>query len=157
MKDIVIRKATINDLEIIQKLNNGLFEYEAELELDNYIKDWALGEDSKEYFSGLINNEFVIVAEVDNKIVGYLAGSLYRDATFSYYEGLTAEVDNMFILAEYRKFGIGSKLMNSYIEWCKQNDAKRVFVTASIGNDNTIEFYKKIGFTPLNLTLKKEL
>ncbi len=157
MKELVIRRATIDDLKDIQKLNNGLFEYESEMGLDTYIKDWALGDESKEYFTGLINDEFVIIAELDMKVVGYLAGSLYRDATFSYYEGLTAELDNMFIIEEYRKFGIGTKLINSFIEWCKNQGAKRILVTASIGYKNTIKFYEKCGFKDINITLRKDL
>lgn len=157
MNNIQIRKATINDLHIIQSLNNKLFEYEMERDLDNYIDNWAFGKESKEYFNDLIENQFVILAEVGNKPLGYLAGSLYQDDTYSYYEGSTCELDNMYIEEEYRHLGIGTKLMNSFLEWCKTKQAKRIFVTATLGNDNTIAFYKKHGFKDLNITLKKEL
>ena len=157
MKDIRIRKALEKDLLTIQTLNNKLFEYEMDRDLDNYIPNWAFGKESTEYFSDLINNQFVILAEVDDKPVGYLAGSVYLDDTYSYYDGKTADLDNMYIEEEYRHFGIGSKLVNSFFEWCKEKQAKRVFVTATIGNDNTIAFYKKHGFNELNVELKKEL
>lgn len=86
-----------------------------------------------------------------------MAGSIYNDLSYSYYEGLTAEANNMFVLKEYRQYGIGGKLMNSFIEWCKQNNAKRVMVIASSKNEKTINFYHKLGFEDINLTLKKEL
>ena len=152
-----LRRATIKDLKIIQELNLGLFDYEMENDFDTYIHGWSMGQISAEYFAELIQNEYVILAEANEKIVGYLAGSIYRDETYSYYEGLTAEVDNMFILEEYRKFGIGSKLMNSFFDWAKENGAKRALVTASIGNESTIKFYEKHGFEKLNITLKKNL
>jgi GNAT superfamily N-acetyltransferase len=105
----------------------------------------------------MIKEEFVIVAEIDNNVVGYLAGSTHKDETYSYYEGITAELDNMFIMEDYRKFGIGSKLVNSFLNWCKSQKAKRVMVTASVGNLNTINFYKKNGFTEINVTLRNEI
>ena len=157
MKNLVIRRATLNDLKDIQELNLGLFDYEMEYDYDTYIHGWSMGQISADYFAELINNEFVIVAVINNETVGYLAGSVYHDETYSYYEGLTAELDNMFIKEDYRKFGIGSKMMNAFLDWTKKENAKRVLVTASIGNDNTVKFYEKHGFKKLNVTLRKDI
>lgn len=157
MQITTIRRATIEDIATIQNLNNELFNYEIRNNFDNYLKDWSLGEESKLYFRELIENQFVILAEIDKKAVGYLAGSIYNDETYSYYEGKTAELENMFVLEDYRKYGIGSKLVNSFIEWCTKNEVKQIFVTASIKNDNAINFYQKQGFENLNLTLRKKL
>ena len=157
MKDLVIRRATIEDVEIIQKLSNQLVEYEMEQCFDIYTKDWALSDETKKYYVDLIENQYVLVAEVDNKVVGYIAGCIYKDFTYSYYEGLTAEAINMYILGEYRAYGIGSKLMNSFVEWCKHNKAKRVMVTASSKNEKGIKFYHNCGFEDINLTLRKDL
>ena len=157
MKSLVIRKAKIEEVETIQKLNNELINYEMEQGFDSYIKDWALSKESKDYFLDLIKNQFVFVSVVDEKIVGYLAGSIYNDLSYSYYDGLTAEANNMFILREYRAYGIGRKLMNSFVEWCKLNNAKRIMVTASSKNERTIKFYRNMGFEDINLTLRKDL
>lgn len=155
--NINIRKANLDDLLVIQELNHSLFKYEIENNFDNYIEDWSLGDMSKDYFECMIQEEFVILAEINGDVVGYLAGSLNKDNTYSYYEGLTAELNNMFIVKEYRKYGIGSKLVSSFLSWCNEQEAKRVIVTASIGNTNTINFYKKNGFEEINITLKKEI
>ena len=154
--DVKIRRATLKDLKTVQELNNKLFKFEEKNNLDKYVSDWTLSEKGAEYFSDLITNQFVIIANCDNKDVGYLAGSVYKDDTFSYYEGITCELDNMFVCKEYRKFGIGTKLVNSFFDWCKSQNAKRCFVTATLGNDNTIKFYRNKGFVDLNITLKKE-
>ena len=155
--NLVIKKATLDDLETIQHLNNELCKYESNNHFDSYIEDWSLSSVSKEYFSYMIENEYVIVAIIDDTIVGYLAGSTHKDETYSYYEGITAELDNMYIIDKYRKLGIGTKLINSFIDWCHNNNSKRIIVTASFDNINTINFYKKNGFNNLNITLRKEL
>ncbi|MBE5738194.1 MAG: GNAT family N-acetyltransferase [Clostridiales bacterium] len=155
--DLILRRATLEDLDIIQKLNNELCKYETKNGFDSYISDWSLSDTSKEYFTYMIESEYIIVAEMQGKIVGYLAGSTHKDETYSYYDGITAELDNMFIYEEYRKFGIGTRLVDSFVVWCREQGAKRIMVTASFGNVNTINFYKKNGFDNINITLRKEI
>ena len=157
MKDLIIRRAKAQEVEIIQKLSNELVEYEMEQGFDSYSKDWAMSDETKKYYLDLDENQYVAVAEVNKKIVAYIAGCIYNDSTYSYYEGLTAEAINLIVESEYRKYGIGTKLLNSFIEWSKSNNAKRVMLTASYKNDKAINFYHKLGFEDINLTLKKEL
>ena len=69
MNNIAIRKATIDDLIIIQELNNGLFELEKENYDSTLTRNQPLTDEGKEYFTDLINNSYVIAAELDNNIV----------------------------------------------------------------------------------------
>lgn len=152
MNDLIIRKATIEDLSVIQALNNSLFE----LEKSNYdptlVKNWPLTEEGKEYFCDLINNNYVIVAQLNNNnIVGYLAGTINEKG--SYEEVKYGEINNMFIKDECRGLGIGKLLINNFKDYCKTNRINNVKVTASFKNKNAIEFYKKNGFEEFDLTL----
>jgi len=151
MKDILIRKANLNDLSYIQELNNELFN----LELENYdptlVKDWAISNDGKIYFEDLINNHFVIVALLDNEIVGYLAGTINDKGS---YENIQyGEINNMFIKDNCRGYGVGRKLVNEFKTYCKNNNINDLIVTASAKNNNAINFYKKNGFENFNITL----
>ena len=89
MPEIKVRKANITDLKTIQNLNNSLFEFEIKNNYDSYVEKWAFSKHSKEYFENLIDNECVIIAEAGREgiPVGYLAGSIYRDNTYSCYSG----------------------------------------------------------------------
>ena len=151
------RTATDNDINEILILNNELCKYETESGFDVYIKNWSLSQQSREYFLNLINNSFVILAETEKDIVGYLAGSICEHGAYSYYEGKTAELENMFVKPEFRKYGIGSYLIAEFENWCTENGAKRIMVTASNSNNTAINFYRKNHFKDINLTLKKEL
>ena len=141
---INFRKAEISDINSILNLNNDLCKFEMEEGFDNYIKDWSLCDESREYFLDLIKNHFVIVAEKNEKIVGYLAGSINEEGAYSYYEGKTAELQNMFILNDYRKFGIGSKLINNFENWCKDNQVKRMMVTHPLAMSQLNDFTEKM-------------
>ena len=151
MDNLIIRKATLNDLNNIQELNNKLFD----LEIDNYddtlVKNWALSNDGRLYFEDLINNCFVIVAEINNEIIGYLAGSINDKGA---YEKIRyGEINNMYINENYRGLNIGKKLINEFKNYCVNNDINNLIVTASYKNNNAINFYKKNGFKEFNLTL----
>ena len=155
MERINIRRANINDLNAVQELNNSLFELEFN-NFDNTLKlGWPFEKDGKEYFEDMIKNEIVFVAEVEEKIVGYLAGSICEP--ISYITESFAELDNMCIDDEYRRFGIGTLLINEFKKYSKEKNIQNIKVTASAKNSRAIQFYMKNGFEDYNLTLKYKI
>lgn len=151
MNDVVIRNATINDLEIVQELNNNLFK----LEKDNYdstlVSNWPLTNEGREYFTNLINNHCVLVAVIDRLVVGYLAGMI--DEQGSYEEVQYGEINNMFVKDEYREYGIGKKLIDNFKDYCKSKGINNMKVIASYKNKKAIDFYLKNGFQEFDLVL----
>lgn len=147
MDNLIIRKATLNDLNNIQELNNKLFD----LEIDNYddtlVKNWPISKEGKIYFEDLITNHFVIVAQINNEIIGYLAGSINEKG--SYENVRYAEINNMYISDKYRGLSIGEKLINNFKSYCILNGINNLIVTASYKNNNAINFYKKMGLKNL--------
>lgn len=155
MIDIIIKKATIENLKEIQELNNQLFELEYN-NFDSSLKvGWPFEKEGTEYFSDMLNNQAVFIALVDNSIVGYLAGSI--NIKSSYVTKSLAELDNMFILENYRKYGIGTKLVNEFKKYCLNIGIQEIKVTASARNNNAINFYKKNGFEDFEVTFKMSL
>ena len=155
MENVIIRKATLNDLLEIQNLNNLLFKLEKENFDPTLVENWPLTEEGKEYFKNLIEEEHVIVAVINNQIVGYLAGSIKEKG--SYEEIQYGEVNNMFIKSECRGYGVGKLLINDFKKYCISNGIKNLIVTASAKNNNAIEFYRKNGFNDFNVTLTMNL
>lgn len=153
--NIEIKRASIKNLSDIQNLNNQLFELEY-ANFDPALKvGWPFEKDGEEYFSDLLNNEIVYIAVVDDKIIGYLAGSINIET--SYVTKSLAEVENMFILEDYRKYGIGTKLMNAFKKYCANEGIQEIKVTASAKNKNAINFYKKNDFEDFEMTFKIKL
>ena len=154
-KNIIIRQAVITDLKDIQNLNKVLFD----LEYENYDSTlditWPISKEGIEYFKKAIENNITLVAVIENKIFGYLIGSL--NTQNSYNKTIQAELDNMCVLEQYRKLGIGSKLFNKFKEICKENNISELKVVASYKNTNAIDFYKKNGFKEAEITLKTNI
>lgn len=153
--DIEIKKADITYLKDIQNLNNELFE----LEYSNFDPalrvGWTFEQEGTKYFTNMLNNEIVYIALYKNIVVGYLAGSINIQG--SYVTKSLAEIDNMFVLEEYRKYGIGTKLINTFKEYCLKNKIEELKVTASAKNENAIKFYMKNGFNEFEITLKQKI
>ena len=155
MTDIIIKKATIESLNEIQELNNQLFELEYN-NFDSSLKvGWPFEKAGTEYFSYMLNNQVVFIALVDNRVVGYLAGSINVES--SYVTKSLAELDDMFILENYRNYGIGTKLVNEFKKYCLNIGIQEIKVTASARNNNAISFYKKNGFEDFEVTFKMTL
>ena len=155
MDNVIIRKATLDDLFEIQNLNNLLFKLEKENFDPTLVEDWPLSAEGKNYFKELIENNFVVVAIINNEIVGYLAGSINEKG--SYEEIQYGEVNNMFIKSECRGYGLGKMLINEFKKYCSSNSINNLIVTASAKNVNAIEFYKKNGFDDFNITLTTKI
>ncbi|MDD4066666.1 MAG: GNAT family N-acetyltransferase [Clostridia bacterium] len=155
MGKVTIRKATSQELEIIQNLNNELFKLEKEKFDSTLVNDWPLTKDGKMYFEDLINSCYVIVAILNDEIVGYLAGTINEKG--SYEEIQYGEINNMLIKENCRGFGIGKLLVDNFKNYCKKNKINNLKVEASAKNISAINFYKKNGFKDFNITLTQNL
>lgn len=155
-KQAQIKVATIGNLKDIQELNHQLCIKENK-EFDPTInEDYPIQKEGKEYFKERIENGCALVAEVDNKIVGYLVGGMSEISDYRNVSKM-AEAENMYVLEEYRSFGIGGKLFKRFVDWCKIREVERIRVVASAKNTKAIEFYKKEGFETCEIALERKL
>ena len=148
-----IRKAKEKDIGEIVELNYALFQEDAG-QRDPFMNlNWPR-EEGDEHFSRLVSGDHSVclLAEIDGKIVGYLAGYT-MDATSLRPVNL-AELESMFVRQEFRGQGVGTALANEFMKWSKQKGAQRVSVTAYAANEKAVEFYKGLGFEPRNLSLE---
>ncbi len=144
MGSIRIRQAVIADLVAIQTLNNKLFELEY-ANFDNTLKvGWPFGEVGCEYFKNIIKNGAAIVAETDNQVIGYLAGSF--DNKKNYLNILYAEIDSFYIEPAYQSGGIGTMLINEFKELCRKQGVTKLRLIASAKNTKARNFYAKKDF-----------
>lgn len=154
--DIRIHSATIKHLKDIQHLNHLLCIKENK-EFDSTInKDFSIQKAGEEYFTKRIQNDCALIAVAEDKVVGYLIGAIAETPQYRNVSKL-AELENMFVLEEYRSTGVGKKLVDEFIGWCKKQEASRVFVIATAQNSFAIKFYNREGFQDSSVILEKEI
>lgn len=158
MVEVKIKKAKIENLKDIQKLNLLLFKKEYKTYDKLLDLKWTFGKEGTKYFKDTLTKKksCVFIAIVENKIVGYLAGEESKGESYRNLPKM-AELNNMFILKEYRRNGVGSKLYGAFIDWCKKRKVKIIRVEATAQNPQAIDFYRKKGFEDYNLTLEANL
>lgn len=156
--DIKIRPAIIGDLKKIQDLNLRLFVKESEEYDDTLDCNWPFSQEGAEYFGKRIREDdgCLFVATINDGLVAYLTGGFPEPETFRVLPKM-AELENMFVLDEYREQGIGTRLVAAFTDWCQKNGAGRLKVMASAQNTEGIGFYKKHGFSDYNLILERDL
>lgn len=79
---------------------------------------------------------------LDDKVIGYLDYSLIYDRM---------EIDNFNVLTEYRKQGIGTKLMAHLISIAIEYRVVNITLEVRVSNENAIKLYKKFGFREVAL------
>ncbi len=156
--DVTIKNATMDDLQKVQELNLKLFEKEHK-EFDSLLNlDWTFGKTGTKYYQDRISKDdgCVFVAIVDNKIVGYLCGGLTKAEDYRILP-IVAELENTFVLNEFRSKEIGKQLYNKFIEWCKTKNVGKIRVEASAQNELAIKFYRNNNFKDYTLVLESDL
>ncbi len=151
---VKIREATEKDLTKILELNHKLFLFEKSF-APYYNSEWPFKE-GKSYFKKRIKNKeegIVLVCEVKNKVVGYIAG--YIDEYSFRTLNPIAEVENMYVEENFRGKGIGTKLIKKFIKLAKDKGAKLVKVSAFCKNTSAQRFYKHLGFSEVETVMEK--
>lgn len=154
--DLKVRRATINDLTEIQRLNHDLFLHDHKFDpaLNNH---WPLSKNGEKYFrQAITNNKYLaLVAQSEKKIVGYLVGLIWNPWPSRPVK--TAELDNMLVVPNFRGKGVGTTLVNEFIKWCKKRGIKSVVVMAYTGNRRALNFYCQHKFSDLSFRLERKL
>ncbi len=122
-----------------------------------YNLDWTYSEAGLKYFQKRVTSDsaIVLVAEVEGNVVGYILAFI-NSYTFRKVNPI-AEVENMFIDEEYRRSGIGSKLMAELKKIAKERGVRRLKVEAVAQNAKAINFYRSCGFETFETILEMKL
>lgn len=157
MDGVTIRKATPLDLETLLKLNLLLFKSDYLLDKSLNMK-WTYGTEGKKYFKKKIADpqSCVLLAEHKGVCVGYLAGGLAEKVFYRIHNN-PAELENMFVLIDHRSKGVGTKLTQFFLDWCRSRMVDYVLVNALYQNEKAIEFYEKNNFNKLDVILIKKV
>ena len=143
MDEIVIRKATKNDLEELYQFEQGVIA--AERPYDSTLKNGLIHYyDLKEMIDA--SHIELLVAEVNNKLIasGYArieeAKPYLKHATHAY-------LGFMYVLPEYRGRGINKKIVEALKKWAFSQDVKELRLEVYFDNIAAIKAYEKIGFS----------
>ena len=104
----------------------------------------------------LKKRNILLTAKVDEKTVGFASVTLPREGVFEVQETFGV-VNDLYILPEFRKKGIGKKLLNECLSRIKAEGFKRARISVLSADKKAIQLYKKTGFKVFMYNLTKKL
>ena len=66
----------------------------------------------------------------------------------------TGEIESLFVDDNYRKQGLGKKLVEHTLAWLKANHCVTIGVSVAEGHESVFDFYKQFGFYPRRIYLQ---
>lgn len=125
-----IRLAKKHDVNQVWNIGNNVSEFRT---AENVVIFWP-----EETLKNCIDKDDILfyVVETENKIIGFSIVNLNKSLG-------KAEIENIYILPEYRKNKIGTAILDEIIQELKNRKYNNVNCLA----DEATEFYKRYGFT----------
>lgn len=144
MKELIIRKAGIDDLESVYGLICDLEDQELDPIAFEAIYRHNINNIDTEY----------LVAEINRRVVGFLSIHIQQ---ILHHTKKTCELQELNILPEYRSMGIGTKLMEEAEKIALQLHLEEIELTTKAFRKQAQEFYTRLGYENSHLKFVKKL
>jgi (aminoalkyl)phosphonate N-acetyltransferase len=132
-KNLRIRKIEISDLEFV---------YNAVCNLENEILEKVTFQ--KIFYENITNPNFLYLIALNNSNkVGFIS---FHTQNLLHHCGLVGEIQEFYLVSEYRGNGIGKKLIEGVFNFAKEKKIKSIEVTTNMKRTENIEIYKNLGF-----------
>ena len=128
--EIKIRKISIDDVDAIVSLSKELGYEPQRSEIENKIHKFELS-----------LAEEVFVAEHE-KVVGWMHISHVEPLESNSF----VEIRGIVVTQDFRKKGIGTKLIQRAEEWAKEKNCKKIRVRTNVKREETRKYYRNLNF-----------
>jgi ribosomal protein S18 acetylase RimI-like enzyme len=153
MKEIIIRTATLNDIETLLQFEQGIIKTERPF-------DSTLKEDPINYYNlqHYINDAetAVVVAESNAEVIGS-GYALIKEAKPYEKHKQYAYLGFMYVKPEYRGQGVNKKIIEALKQWAISKGLTEMRLEVYAENSGAIKAYDKFGFTGHMLEMRMGL
>ena len=153
MSTLLIRPATLDDLETLYRFEQGIILAERPYD-PTLVKDPINYYDLKKYVSETETE--VVVAVIDDVIVASAYAQI-REAKDYLDHQLYAYLGFMFVEPEHRGKSINGAIIESLEKWIKRQGVSEVRLDVYADNNSALSAYNKKGFKPHMLTMRKRI
>lgn len=154
---VKIRLADMGDIETIMKFQFKLFsKWDSMDKIDEIDKDWFMTEKHQTHILEYIKDEKyrIYIALLNGKPVGYILCEIYQREPFLKKVGYIPEI---YVLPDNRGKKIGSKLLNSALNWFKENKLIWAMVSTHILDKEANTFWERKSYKEFNKVFKIRL
>lgn len=152
-KSILIRTATINDLDILMEFEQGVIS--AERPLDSTLKDEQI-----QYYNliELITSPLaeLLIAECGHQLIGCGYAKIRHAKPYFKHEWY-AYLGFMFVVPDFRGRGVNQMIMEKLKDWVRSKDITEMRLKVYEENTGAIRAYEKAGFTKHMVEMRMNL
>ncbi len=143
--NIEIVEAKIDDLESLWPVFEECEDLHVQEIAEVFIK--MPKEQNCSYIKDYINEEdkIVLLAKTNDSEIAGLLMAMKKERSECYKIRNIVSVNEMAVLAKYKRNGIGVKLYSSIKEWAKKQGAREVELNVYNQNLDAVKFYESIG------------
>ncbi len=145
----------IEDLEKVNKLAKQVHEIHVAWRPDLYLHVEDVLQ--KEYFENLIQNEEILVAKLENEIVGYVTISMQEKNHHGLKFKKYLKIDAICVDEKWREKGIGNALLNFVKDFGKKNGCTDLSLTVNQENEKAIKVYEDFGMKVKSIAYSMEI
>ncbi|NMH87220.1 GNAT family N-acetyltransferase [Flavivirga algicola] len=150
---ITVRKATLNDLPILLKFEQGVIT--AERPFDPTIKNGAINYyDINELITSPDSEVFVAESNEDIVASGYAKIKTDRHYLKHAYQGY---LGFMFVSQDHRGQGLNKMIIDALLKWCKTRNIFEIRLDVYDVNVPAIKAYEKVGFKKHMINMRLDI
>lgn len=138
LSSIKIREAEASDIEAMVALLKELFSVERDFTFNKSLHRRGLALMLEEP-----ERRCIMVAEAEQGVIAMCSVQLIVSTAEG---GLADAAEDMVVMPEYRRQGIGKNLLESVQKWAEDRGAKRLQLLADQNNIPALEFYEKMNW-----------
>lgn len=150
MNDLVIRSATILDIEFLKKFEQGVISEERPF-------NPTLKKEETHYYDleALIKSDDIeiVVAEVGNELIGCGFSRIETAPPYLSHDRF-AYLAYMYVIPEFRRKGVNRQIIEALKSWSLSKDVDEFRLKVYVENVGAIEAYKQAGFKELTVEMR---
>jgi ribosomal protein S18 acetylase RimI-like enzyme len=154
---ITIREASLQDFPRCRQVIAETFEYHRRA-IPQVFRETDAPPPSAQYISNLLKGGggALFVAETGSKVIGFLTIRLRQNVDQPWLvPALRAIVDDLGVIEEWRRHGVGRRLMDAAHDWSRRRGATILQLNVWEFNQDALAFYESLGYTVSARTLWK--
>ena len=108
-----------------------------------------------------IEKNNIIIAENEKEVIGFIwfnvTNKCFYGLDYGNLENQYMFISYIWVLEPFRNKGIAQQLYDKVIDYAKENTIKKIWLDIYMSNEKSINFHKKLGFTPQIMLYSKNI
>jgi len=155
---VMVRRATPDDRAALGRLWQELMDFHGRLAPEAF----ALADDALSSWLGWLDklledeNRVVLVAQSEEGLVGYTHGAV-EERPPVYRERRHGTICEICVTEDWRRRGLGRKLVGALLDWFRERGLTEVHVGAAACNPVSKTFWREVGFQPHTVQMRRSI